>query len=73
MHMMQEEETEKLKAKIIRKRMRSKPKLVLRLKRWTLQMMELTSKESQAFSTLIAQALLYISSSEVADKLIQLS
>lgn len=76
-HMMQED-TEQLKMKIVEKRRRrSKLKLVLRLKRQTLQTLELTCKaiklESQAFSSSLAQALYYINNTEAANVMIQLT
>ncbi|KAL1564100.1 hypothetical protein AAHA92_06501 [Salvia divinorum] len=76
-HMMQEE-TEQLKAKIVKKRRRiSKLKLGLRLKRQTIETFELTCEavelESQAFSTSLAQALYYINNSEAANVMIQLT
>lgn len=76
-HKMQED-MEQLKTKIDQKRRRrSKLKLVLRLKRQTLQTLELTSeaikRESEAFSTSAAQALFYINNTEAANVMIQLT
>lgn len=76
-HMMQED-TEQLKTKIVKKRRRrSKLKLVLRLKRQTLQTLELTCEavklESKAFSTSTSQALYYNNYTETARVMIQLT
>ncbi|KAG6421625.1 hypothetical protein SASPL_118182 [Salvia splendens] len=76
-HAMQEE-TEQLKAKIVRKRRKiAKLKLGLRLKRQTLETFELTCEavelESRAFRASLAQALYYIDNSEAANVMIQLS
>ncbi|XP_042059560.1 uncharacterized protein LOC121804081 [Salvia splendens] len=76
-HTMQEE-TEQLKAKIVRKRRKiSKLKLGLRLKRQTLETFELTCEavelESRAFHASLAQALYYIDNSEAANVMIHLS
>lgn len=73
-----QEEMEQLKMKIDQKRRRrSKLKLVLRLKRQTLQTSQLTSEaiqlESEAFSTSAAQALCYINNSEAANIMVQLT
>lgn len=76
-HKMQED-MEQLKTKIDQKRRRrSKLKLEWRLKKQTLQMLELTSEaiklEAEAFNTSTAQALYYINISEAKNVMIQLT
>lgn len=73
-----QEEMERLKMKIDQKRRRrSKLKLVLRLKRQTLQTLILTYEalqlESEAFGTSAAQALRYINNSEATNIMVQLT
>lgn len=73
-----QEEMEQLKMKMDQKRRRrSKLKLVLRLKRQTLQTLELTYEalqlEAEAFAISAAQALNYINNSETANIMVQLT